>query len=243
VPAATDVDQDLCAEVARRFRVETTPGVVRELRDCGVLVVIGGGRGSGGRHKVAHYGAGSPDVVATVERAKSEPNYKRKLHRAVLIAWARGAPIGTDGLRWAFREHYRVERRKAERLAARQQVKEKDPAVPDLNDVAFQQALAEAMLGRRLRPDSLVTMELVSGPMFHEAAWRSGRPDFLPLPADGRSLGLVSQRPDGSFRMEALGVGSAQSGSQGDACPHRSSARTRRSSGVRPAQFLVGRIP
>jgi hypothetical protein len=205
VPAATDVDQDLCNEVERRFGIKTSPGVVRELRDPGVLVVIGGGRGSGGRHRIAHYAEDSALVVAMVERAKDEPNYLRKLHRAVLIAWGRGAPIGTDGLRWAFREHYRVERRTAERLAARQQVKQKDPAVPDLNDVAFQQALAEAMLGRSLRLDSLATMEVVSGPTFHEAAGRSGQPDFLPLPADGRSLGLVSQRPDGSFRMEALG--------------------------------------
>jgi hypothetical protein len=206
VPAATDVDQELCDEVERQFGVKTSPGVVRELRDPGVLVVIGGGRGSGGRHKIAHYAEDSALVVAMVERAKDEPNYKNKLHRAVLIAWARRTPIGTDGLRWAFREHYRVERRTAERLAARQQVKQKDPAVPDLNDVAFQQALAEAMLGRKLRPESLATMEIVSGPMFHEAGWRSGHPDFLPLPADGRSLGLVSVRGDGSVTVEALGV-------------------------------------
>ena len=202
----TDVDQDLCDEVGRRFHITTSPGVVRELRDCGVLVVLGGGHGSGGRHKVAHYGEGSARVVSMVERAKSDPSYLRKLHRAVLIAWARGAPVATPGLRWAFREHFRVERRTAERIAARQQVKEKDPALPDLAGGAFQQSLAEARLGRRSRPDSLAAMETASGPMLHEAAWRSGQPDFLPLPADGHSVGLASQRGDGSWRVEPLGA-------------------------------------
>jgi hypothetical protein len=171
-----------------------------------VLVVLGGGHGSGGRHKVAHYGEGSARVVSMVERAKSDPSYLRKLHRAVLIAWARGAPVATPGLRWAFREHFRVERRTAERIAARQQVKEKDPALPDLAGGAFQQSLAEARLGRRSRPDSLAAMETASGPMLHEAAWRSGQPDFLPLPADGHSVGLASQRGDGSWRVEPLGA-------------------------------------
>jgi len=124
----------------------------------------------------------------------------------VLIAWARGAPIVTEGLRWAFREHFRVERRTAERLAARQQVKEKDPALAELCVPTFQEALAEAMLGRRPRLDSIVAMELVSGRVVHQAVWRSGQPDSLPLPADGASLGLVSVRPDGSYKMERIGA-------------------------------------
>jgi hypothetical protein len=152
---------------------------------------------------MAHYRSNSAEVVTAVENAKKDPDYSRKLHRAVLIAWARNAPVATPGLRWAFREHYGVERRTARRIEQGRQVKVGDGA-PGLNP-AMDRALARALLGRAPTPEDLAAMEHY-GPILHEAAWRSGLPSFLPLPPDGQSIGLATRRADGTWRPTPLGL-------------------------------------
>jgi hypothetical protein len=84
-------------------------------------------------------------------------------------------------------------------------VNNRDPGLPDLDGSDFHLALAEAMLGRRPSSAALAAMETESGPVIHQAVWRSGQPDALPLPGDGRSLGLATQRSDGTWRIEPLG--------------------------------------
>jgi hypothetical protein len=205
MPPPTDADRELSAEVAARFQIDVSPVFIRTLREQGVLVVIGGGHGSGGRHKLAHYKADAAEIVVGVARAKRDPDYARKFHRAVLIAWARDTPIGTQGLKAAFREHFRVERRTAKRIADGAQVRIGETVV-GLNH-ATDVAIARARLGYRPSSEDLAAMETSTGPALHDSIWRSGLPGFLDLlPNDGKSLGFVARRADGTWRAEALGV-------------------------------------
>lgn len=204
-PASSALDEEVAARATCQYRVPTSAAFVRTLRHCDVLPMIGGGPDSGGRGKLATYGEEAAFIVAMVGAAKSDPSYKRKLHRAVLIAWARGTHIETPGLRWAFCRHYKVECRTADRTVGKQQIKERDAAFPELGRGSFQLALAKAMLGQRLSPEALEAMERASGSRIHELAWRVGNPDLVSACPDAGSLGLVTQRSDGSWRVEEPG--------------------------------------
>jgi hypothetical protein len=143
--------------------------------------------------------------VAAIEQAKEAPEYCGKLPRAVLIAWARRAPVQTRGLRWAFREHFKHEEAMAVRQAGSPRVIADQPDMkPFGSEVA--RAIAEAQLGMPRRTDALTALERRTGPTVHKAFWSSGvYKDLLPGMTDGRSLGFVGERADHSFRATSLG--------------------------------------
>ncbi|MST31172.1 hypothetical protein GHK86_00305 [Acidimicrobiaceae bacterium USS-CC1] len=91
------------------------------MREFGVLVNTST---RGGRGRSAHYGDEAVAAVVAVEAAKTDPEYAGKLHHAVLIAWVRGAPVGTLGLQWAFKETYTGDETAAERRVSGKRVGE-----------------------------------------------------------------------------------------------------------------------
>jgi hypothetical protein len=166
-----------------------------------VIEVIGDQRG--GRGKAKTYAPGTAHIVAAVQAAKTDPSYRRKLCRAVLIAWVRGAPVGTAGLRWAYREYYQDEERTDSNLLNGKRVS--DPDSPEALTPSVDRALAAARRGRPLNGDDLAELERL-GQIMHEAAWRAGRGDLLPAHLDdGHSLGLYERRTDGTIRVTPVG--------------------------------------
>lgn len=174
-----------------------SPREVRTLREYGVIETIGGGRG--GRGKIACYVPGSAQVIAAVQEAMTDPTYRRKLHRAVLIAWARGARVGTPGLRRAFSEHYDAEERTATNLVQGKRVEDGESELRF--GPGFNRAVAAAQLGLIMTPDEAGVFEDSTGEEVRAALWRSGQQDLLPTPADGTILGLAERRPDGTLRV------------------------------------------
>jgi hypothetical protein len=161
------------------------------------------GNRSGGRGQVAKYRRGTAEIVAAVELAKLDETYKRKLFRAVLIGWARGAPVGTDGLRWAYRRHFESEERIAENTLAGKRVEDDEP---DLQyPPEFYRALAAAHMGRRGRPSDLAAFERHTGEQVREIMEQSAAPEILPSHEEGTSLGLAVRRKDGSWRVPEVG--------------------------------------
>jgi hypothetical protein len=158
---------------------------------------------TGGRGKVASYANGTAKVVAAVVRAKSDDTYKRKLYRAVLIAWAREASIGTEGLRWAFREHFKAEENKEMRRLQGVRVEEDEP---DLHfPPEFNRALAAAKTGAPMGSEFVGTFERLTGPRIAEVMRNGPRPDLLPRFEDETYLGLASRRSDGTWRVSTAG--------------------------------------
>lgn len=197
MPAITDADLDLCAQVKRLGR--TVSGrEVRTLREYGALVTVGDGKG--GRGRVAPYTPGSARVVAAIATAKADPTYRRKLWRAVLIAWRRGAAVGTEGLRQAFYDYYEAELRTARNLVDGKRV-EGEPEV-DLPPGLYR-AIAAAQLGYTRAATDVGAFEAKSGPIVRAAFWRSGQRDLLPAVGDG--MGFATKREDGSWSVSALG--------------------------------------
>jgi len=102
----TDADNTLAQAATQRSGRTVTARTVRFLRERGVL----SSGGPGGRGKVTAYTDDDLAVVCAIENAKTDPAYRRKLHRAVLIAYARGAPVADPGLRRAYDEFFNAER-------------------------------------------------------------------------------------------------------------------------------------
>jgi hypothetical protein len=201
VVATTQVDEAIC-EKSAEYGFPTSARSVRTLREYGVIETVGSKKG--GRSQVARYRKGSAEIVAMVEQAKLEPQYARKLHRAVLIAWVRGARIGSDGLRWAYREHFKAELQTAENLLAGKRVEDKETDIrfpPEVHRV-----IARAQLGKKIRPDDLASLERHTGPLVREVMSRSQEPDLLPPAPGGSNLGLAIRRSDGSWRIEEFGT-------------------------------------
>jgi hypothetical protein len=198
VPLTTQQDSDISAEVARHHHL-VSPREVRTLREYGVLEVTGGG----GRGKAAEYVPGTAEVVAAIELAKLDPTYRRKLHRAVLIAWVRDAPIGTDGLRWAYREHFKAEERTSRNILDGKRVE--DGEIDLRFGPEFHRAIAAAHLGLQPNPADLSTFEKSSGPTLRAIFWNSSTPDLLPVPTSKTTLGLAEQRSDGTWRVLEMG--------------------------------------
>lgn len=197
MPPKTSADLALCHEVERLGFVVTTREV-RTLREYGVIETAGNRRG--GRGKVAPYVAGSARVVAAVEKAKRDPTYRRKLWRAVLIAWRRGANVGTPGLRRAFAQHYDHEERTTQNLVDGRRVEgEPDFDLPP----AFYRAIGAARLGLSRSADDVAALEKTTGELVRVAFWRSGQRQLLP--ADPQSVGLAAQRQDGSWTVSGMG--------------------------------------
>ena len=80
-----------------------SPRKARELRAREVIT----GGGSGGRGKATPYTDEDVMVAAEVERAKSDEAYSSKLERAILIAYARRAPVRTEGLKRAWADEFK----------------------------------------------------------------------------------------------------------------------------------------
>lgn len=196
VPAFTDHDLDLCHSVGE-LGYPVTCREVRTLREYGAIVTTR--NRSGGRGKAAPYGPGSARVVAAIQLAKRHELYKRKLWRAVLIAWRRRAPVGTDGLRRAFHEFYEEEERTALHLVEGRRV-EGEPEL-DLAPGLYK-AIAAAQLGHTRTADAIAVMEKETGPTVRAAFWRSGNRNLLP--DDPSTMGFAKQRTDGSWAVTEM---------------------------------------
>jgi len=198
---STVADQRLCAEVeALGYSVSVRE--LRTLRELDVVETRGGG--SGGRGKMASYVEGTAEVVAAVQQAKADPTYRRKMCRAVLIAWVSGARIGTPGLRWAFREHYKVEERTARNLAAGLRVDDEEPEV-HLAPATYR-VIGRAQRGEHPGAELVGALETGSQPVLGPVVERVGGADNLPVPAAGETvLGLADHRPDGTWRTRDMG--------------------------------------
>lgn len=77
-----------------------TGRMAKELREYGVLHAVG----YPGRGLTVTYTDDDVIVAAAIEWAKDDPDYRRKLRRAVLIAYVAGAPVADRGLRRAYVE-------------------------------------------------------------------------------------------------------------------------------------------
>ncbi|MGH9013162.1 MAG: hypothetical protein ACRDZ1_04395 [Acidimicrobiia bacterium] len=148
----TEIDEEFAREVTGRLRAETgheslafTGSQAQARREYG-LTTPGG---EGGRHRATPYSDLDVEVVATVEAAKLDREYRGKLHRAVLIAYARRAPIPDDGLRSAYRDHFKAERRRAERSArgVRQEPDEELAGLSSEDRRVFQRVTTAMLLG------------------------------------------------------------------------------------------------
>jgi hypothetical protein len=200
VAQTTRYDEEVC-DAVRSLGYKVSPGEIRTLREIGVIEVIEGHRG--GRGKAKRYAPGTAHVVAAVQAAKTHPSYARKMCRAVLMAWVRGASIRTGGLRWAFREYYEDEERTDRHLLEAKRVIH--PGSPAALTQSVDRALAAARQGWPLTGHDLAELERLGNQMFHETP-RSGQGDVLPGRLDdGYSLGLVEYRADGTVRATELG--------------------------------------
>jgi hypothetical protein len=149
------------------------------------------------------YIPGTAEVVAAVVAAKEDETYARKLHRAVLIAWARGANVGTEGLRRAFREHFHAEEKSCIKLVSGRRVEDGEPELRF--GPAFNRAVAAAKLDHRRTSEDLGTFEESTGEVVRAAFWRSGQRDLLPVGTDRTTLGLAELREDGTWRITKVG--------------------------------------
>jgi hypothetical protein len=102
VATETTADREFAAQVA-----EQAPGFSpRKARELRAREAITGG-GSGGRGKATPYTDDDVIVAVEIERAKSDEAYSSKLERAILIAYARCAPVRTEGLRRAWIDEFK----------------------------------------------------------------------------------------------------------------------------------------
>jgi len=124
-------------------------------------------------------------------------------NRAVLIAWVRGAAVGTDGLRWAYRRHFEFEERTDRNRLEGKRVDEDEPDFDFPPD--FYRSLARARMGKAQRPEDLAAFERHTGPRVREVMAQSKTPTLLPAPEEGTSLGIAVQRTDGSWRIPQMG--------------------------------------
>lgn len=195
----TLVDRQICHRVAD-LGFAVSPREVRSFREYGVIETIGNGKG--GRNQLATYPKGTAEVIAAVQLAKQDPTYKRKFFRAVLIAWARGAQVGTVGLRRAYRQHFKFEQDQAQRLLRGQRV---DAMEPDLHyQPEVHRVISAAQLGRPESSEGLGTLERLTGESVREVIDGSvlGPIDTPPL---GSHLGLALQRADGTWQVLPAG--------------------------------------
>jgi hypothetical protein len=81
------------------------------LRERHVLI-----EGRRGRGNALEFEPNDVDVVCAIEAAKSDRDYRRKFHRAVLIAYGGGANPAHGGLQTAYEDFFRDEQAKQERL-------------------------------------------------------------------------------------------------------------------------------
>ena len=98
----TAADREFAEKVSKHV-AGFSPRKARELRAREAIT----GGGSGGKGKVTPYTDDDVFVAVEIERAKSEDEYKSKLERAILIAYARHAPVRTEGLRRAWTDEFR----------------------------------------------------------------------------------------------------------------------------------------
>lgn len=198
---STTTDQRLCAEVeALGYSVSVRE--LRTLRELDVVETKGDKRG--GRGRMASYVEGTAEVAAAVQQAKLDPTYRRKLCRAVLIAWVGGAPVGTPGLRWAFREHYKVEERTARNLAAGLRVDDDEPEVR--LEPATYRVIARAQRGEHPGDELVGALEDGSRPVLGPVVEQVGESSPLPVPAQDQTvLGLAGRRSDGTWRTHEMG--------------------------------------
>jgi hypothetical protein len=109
VSATTDVDHRFAGRVASLAGTNFSGRMAKELREYGVLHAVG----YPGRGLTVDYNEDDVRVAASIERAKANDFYKRKLRRAVLIAYLNGAPIADKGLRRAWSEELRSQEERA----------------------------------------------------------------------------------------------------------------------------------
>jgi hypothetical protein len=157
----TEADEEFARRVTVRLRAETgdeaasfTGSQAQARREYG-LTTPGG---EGGKHRPTPYSGLDVEVVAAVEAAKLEPEYRGKLHRAVLIAFARETPVPDGGLQRAYREHYRAERKRLQgRLSGARQPRDDGLAAYSRDDRrAFQRVETAMLLGTGVDSNDLV---------------------------------------------------------------------------------------
>jgi hypothetical protein len=193
----TDADRD----ISRELRYQVSPREVRTLQEYGAIDTLGGK--AGGRGKKNAYIPGTAQVVEAIADAKTDDVYARKLHRAVLIAWARGAAVRSLGLRRAFDHHFDAEERRTRKLMDGQRVKDGEP---DLRfGPAFDGATAAAKLGYSPNADDIGGFEESTGEVVRAAFWESGQERFLPDRDKDTMLGLAERRSDGTWHITAQG--------------------------------------
>jgi hypothetical protein len=101
VATETPTDQAFAARVTAAAP-GFTPRMARELREIGLLTP----GGAGGQGKATDYTEDDERSAAAWQQAKGDPDYRQKSDHAVLIAYAREAPVRIEGLRWAWRTCY-----------------------------------------------------------------------------------------------------------------------------------------
>ncbi len=112
----------------------------------------------GGRSKLTEYPPGSVEIACAIEAAKRDPLYRRRFHKAVLIAWAGArADVSDVALRPALREEQRLERERARKATTMR--KDRAPKGP-LNELPGPErvralgAVSDVILGERPTPQA-----------------------------------------------------------------------------------------
>ncbi len=90
MPTPTDDDEAFASEVRQLGHPHFSGRDAQYLIEQDALPLPKGG----GRGKRTRYTPQCVIVADGIERAKDDPDYKNKFHRAVLIAWFLGAPLG-----------------------------------------------------------------------------------------------------------------------------------------------------
>ena len=147
--AETAADREFATKVASHV-----PGFsARKARELRAREAITGG-GNGGRGKATPYADEDVLVAVEVERAKSEHDYKSKLERAILIAYARHAPVRTEGLRRAWIDEFNRSRVAASKaLAGERQRDESWADIPPSDRRGVVGLMAHMLTGEEPSPE------------------------------------------------------------------------------------------
>lgn len=158
----TEPDEQLAAQVrARGFTFTARDARYLRARDVFELPPVSRRKGGKGRQTV--YPPEAVDVACAIETAKSHPNYRRRFGRAVLIAWADGAPVGTVALRRAFKEEFIRDASRAGRASRSRAHGGTGSTMPATRRKERQQVmttLCEAWLGMNVAPTSTSLAQL-----------------------------------------------------------------------------------
>ena len=191
VAAPTEDDEAFAEQVRQRGHPTFGGRDAQYLREKGVLPLSKGGD----RGKRTRYTSECTEVADAIEQAKDDPEYKRKFHRAVLIAWANDAPVGTGALRQAFKLEHRRELDKA-----RQSVRDRRPSgssaiFPEAarqDRRSYHQAVDDLFSGESPTPAARGALVRLLAPLVAESLHVLAS-DYERLSALGDAVGAVSE--------------------------------------------------